>query len=229
MMQPGRDPDSEFDSDHNSAEDPNTPKSIDSSIDSSMDGTMDEGMDEADLIAFEQDEPNDGEFSSKSAKKREAERLRKMGKELTMLNVEQLKKLALHENLLKALLDYRRFKSHGAKRRQLLLIGGILRKIDVREVEAKLAVLNGEAASARYELHQLELWRDRLVTDTQALTQYLDEYTATDRQQLRQMVQKAQRATKMGKDLETPQAKAAARALFRFLRDSNTNNSQNNN
>jgi ribosome-associated protein len=221
MMQPGHDPESDFDSDPNSAEDPNAPHA--------MDGVMDETMDEADLIAFEQDDANDGEFSSKSAKKREAERLRKMGKELTMLNTEQLKKLALHENLLKALLDYRRIKSHGAKRRQLLLIGGILRKIDVREVEAKLAVLNGEAASARYELHQLELWRDRLVTDTQALTQYLDEYTATDRQQLRQMVQKAQRATKMGKDLGTPQAKAAARALFRFLRDSNTNNSQNNN
>lgn len=217
MMHPGRDPD--FDTDPNSADDPNSPDSID--------GAMDGSMDEAELMAFEQDESNAAEFSSKSAKKRDSERLRKMGQELTVLSAEQLKKLSLHENLLKALLDYQRFKSHGAKRRQLLLIGGILRKIDVREVEAKLAVLNGEAASARYELHQLELWRDRLITDTQALTQYLDEYTATDRQQLRQIVQKAQRATKMGKDLEAPQAKAAARVLFRFLRDSNADNNSN--
>ncbi|MCL4163026.1 UNVERIFIED_CONTAM: hypothetical protein GTU68_030687 [Idotea baltica] len=144
-----------------------------------------------------------------------------MGQELTKMSAEQLKKLDLHDNLLKALLDYQRFPSHGAKRRQLLLIGGILRKIDVEEVEGKLAVLNGEAASARYELHQLEQWRDRLITDTNALTQYLDEHNATDRQQLRQTVQKAQRATKMGTAFDSPQAKAAARALFRFLRDNN--------
>lgn len=169
-----------------------------------------------------------GDFSSKSAKKREAERLTKMGKELTTLSAEQLRKLELHDKLLDALLDYQRFKSHGAKKRQLLAIGGVLRKIDVAEVEAKLAVLNGEAASARYELHQLELWRDRLLADSQALTQYLDEHKATDRQQLRQIVQKAQRATQRGKSMDTPQAKAAARVLFRFLRDSNPNNPEDN-
>lgn len=181
----------------------------------------DEHLDETESSELADEGSHYGNFSSKSAKKREAERLRKMGQELTLMSAEQLKKLDLHDKLLNALLDFQRFKSHGAKKRQLLLIGGILRKIDVHEVEEKLAVLNGEAASARYELHQLELWRDRLITDNQALTQYLDEYQATDRQQLRQIVQKAQRATKMGQDLESPQAKAAARVLFRFIRDSN--------
>ena len=122
---------------------------------------------------------------SKSERKREAQRLRELGAQLTKLSSERLHKLQLPESLLQALLDYQRFPSHGAKRRQLQLIGGILRKVDARQVQSELEILTGEAAAARYELHQLEQWRDALLANSEALTDYLNEHHNLDRRQLR--------------------------------------------
>ena len=153
------------------------------------------------------------EATSKSARKREADRLLLLGRRLTELRHEHLDTLELPDALLQALLDYQRFPSHGAKKRQLQFIGKIMRSIDVEAIEAALAKMDGESAEARYQFKQLEQWRDLLISDENALTTFIEAFPNVDRQQLRQLIKKANDARN-----ETQQ-KTHARALFRFIRD----------
>lgn len=151
---------------------------------------------------------------SKTARKREAERLQHIGRRLGELSADNLNKLNLPDALRAALEDYQRFPSHGAKRRQLQFIGKLMRDVDIAEIEDQLNTLDGESARARYQFSQLEQWRDRLVAEPQALTEFIDAYPAVDRQQLRTLVKKVTDAS------HEDQRKTQARQLFRFLRAS---------
>jgi ribosome-associated protein len=151
---------------------------------------------------------------SKSSRKREAERLQKIGRRLTDLNAEQLEILALPSRLLASIADYQRFPSREAKRRQLQYIGKVMRNVDIEAIEHQLATLDGESAQARFQFSQLEQWRDDLIDDPAALTRFLSEYHNVDVQRLRQLINKTRGAN------DGEQKKTNARALFRFLRNS---------
>jgi ribosome-associated protein len=154
---------------------------------------------------------------SKSAKKREAERLQSLGRRLCELSADKLSSLALPDALYAALLDYQRFPSHGAKRRQLQFIGKMMRDLDVSVIEAELSTMEGESAEARYQFKQLERWRDLLISDPDSLTTFIEAYPEVDRQALRSLIKKA--TTAKNDNL----SKAAARTLFRFLREVDDN------
>jgi ribosome-associated protein len=143
---------------------------------------------------------------SKSERKRLATRLQKMGRALAELRPDRLAEISLPE-------DLERFPSREAKRRQLQLIGKLMREIDTAPIEAALERLDGRSATARYEQHQLERWRERLVEDPAALTDYLAEHPHSDRQALRHLIERARTAR------DEQQQKIASRALFRFLRE----------
>ena len=157
--------------------------------------------------------PDADEPASKTARKREADRLQQMGRRIGELNMEQIEGLALPGELHKAIIDYRRFPSHGAKKRQLQFVGKLMRKLDIAAIEAHLADLDGESAKARYRFNQLEQWRDELIDDSDAVTRFISEYPAVDRQHLRQMIKKINAAK------DPSQHKSHAKALFRFLRE----------
>ena len=161
-------------------------------------------------------EHSDQQPLSKTARKREAERLQDIGRRLGDLSAEQLANLELPADLRAALEDYQRFPSHGAKRRQLQFIGKLMRGLDTEEIEAQLATLAGDSAQARYQFNQLEVWRDRLLTEPEALTQFITTYPGVDRQQLRQLLTKAASAR------NELQRKTIAKQLFRFLRETVT-------
>jgi ribosome-associated protein len=150
------------------------------------------------------------EETSKSARKREAQRLKGLGQQLAELNDEQRAALPLPANLAKALTDYRQITSHEAKRRQGQYLGRLLRGIDVAEIEAALANLTRSRGIARFEHHEAERWRERLIAQDEALLEYIGRYPGTNRQQLRALI----RSTRT-----RPDDAAAFRVLFRFLRD----------
>jgi len=151
---------------------------------------------------------------SKTARKREAERLQDIGRRLGELSPDTLSRLVLPDDLRRALEDYQRFPSRGARRRQLQFIGKLMRGLDTDAVEEQLRRLDGESAQARYQFNQLEQWRDRLIDDPQALTEFISAYPAVDRQLLRTLLKKVTQAR------DEAQRKTQARALFRFLRES---------
>jgi ribosome-associated protein len=150
---------------------------------------------------------------SKSERKRQALGLQKLGARLTELNPGALADLDLPAKLADAIALHQRITSREAKRRQLQYIGALMRDYDTAPIQAALEALHGESASARYELHQIEIWRDRLVADPAALTEYLDSHPNADRQRLRHALQKIARSPL------DPQRRGASRALFRILRE----------
>ena len=150
---------------------------------------------------------------SKTARKREAERLQDIGRRLGALSADALSQLHLPAALQTALEDYQRFPSHGAKRRQLQFIGKLMRDLDTAHLETQLAALDGESAQARHQFKRIEQWRERLINEPDALTEFIAAYPSVDRQHLRQQLKK------LADCQDEQQHKNQARQLFRHLRE----------
>lgn len=150
---------------------------------------------------------------SKSQRKRDMLALQDMGAELVELAANQLDKLPLPENLRYAIDQCQQIHAHEGKRRQLQFIGKLLRDVDPEPLMQALDQLRQHAKLATQRHHQLERWRDRLISEGDAaLTDLLHDYPQADRQQLRQLIRTAQ------KEAELNKPPAAARELFRALR-----------
>ena len=150
---------------------------------------------------------------SKSERKRQARDLQNIGRQLAEIAPDDLLELNLSVQLADALANYRRFPSFEARRRQLQFIGKLMRNADIEPIQELLNRRAGKSAAARYEFHQLEQWRERLLTEPDALTEYLSAHPGADRQRLRQQLQRVRKARN-----ET-QRKDASRELFRILRN----------
>lgn len=150
---------------------------------------------------------------SRSARKREAEGLQDLGEALVALAPERLREIPLTEELAEAIRLAQRIKAHGGRRRQLQLIGKLMRQIDPTPIRDALARLENRSAAAIAEHHQAERWRERLLAESDtALTEFLDQYPAADRQQLRQLLRTARHEQAQDKPPR------AARELFRLIR-----------
>lgn len=150
---------------------------------------------------------------SKSQKKREAEALCKFGRELIDLPVSSLDQLPLSDILRRAIDEAKRIKSHGAIRRQTLLIGKLLRDSEHEEIVSALLSLQAEDKAQTAAFHAVEQWRTRLMDEgNTALTTFINQYQPDDVQALRQLIKKAIDEHKAQKSL------GASKALFRLLR-----------
>ena len=164
----------------------------------------------------EPDFESEAEFVSKSARKRDAEALKALGMQLAELSPKQLADMALDDVLLQAILDYQRITSNGARRRQRGFIGGLLRDADetaVEAIRARFALLTEHDAHARREHHELESWRDQLILEDGALTDFLNAHPEGSAQELRHLIRRVRTAK------NDDQRKLAARTLYRKLAD----------
>jgi ribosome-associated protein len=153
------------------------------------------------------------EFVSKTRKKQQMHELQRLGAALVALAPAQLEGGALPEELLAAVREAQRLRSHEAKRRQLQFIGKLMRAVDPEPVRALLAQLAGQSAAARVRQQRLERWREQLVADDAAFTQFVAEFPATDVQAIRALVRNAR------KELAENLPPRAQRELFRSLRE----------
>lgn len=159
------------------------------------------------------DAPSDAAVTSRTQRKREALDLQNLGQRLVELDPGDLATVPIPPELAEAIALWKRIRSHEAKRRQLQFIGKLMRRIELEPIEAALSRIDGTSARARYEFHQLEHWRDRLIEAPEALTEYLNEHPHADRQALRHQIARVTKAS------DDARRKAQARALFRLLRD----------
>ena len=163
-----------------------------------------------------EDKQETEEKPSRSARKREALALQVLGTELIKLKADQLKLFPIQEKLKNAILDHQRFRSREARRRQAQFIGRLMRDEEIQAIQDALDDLKQVSGAAQYQLHQLETWRDRLLSESEALTHYLDDHPGTDIQKLRLLIRQARNAEQQN----PPQTdKKAHRELFRFLRE----------
>jgi ribosome-associated protein len=152
------------------------------------------------------------EIVSKTRRKQEMHALQKLGADLVALADSQLEAMDLPEDLLRAVQEARRIRSHEARRRQLQYVGRLMRDVDPEPIRARLSELRGDSAQAAAQHRRLEALRTRLMEDDAALTEYASAHPAADLQALRALLRNARREMKEGKPPR------AYRELFRFLK-----------
>lgn len=150
---------------------------------------------------------------SKSRHKRDAEHSQKVGEALVALSASQLAKIELPDNLLDAIKLAHTLKSHEGKRRHLQYIGKLMREVDLAPIEHELSKLKATHTKKTDAFHLVEAWRERLIKEGDAAVQALmADYSQADRQQLRQLVRKAQQ------DRANEKSTGAEKALFGYLK-----------
>ncbi len=149
---------------------------------------------------------------SRSELKRDMEALQKLGEALVELKPSVLAKFPLDDELRDAISDAKRFEKE-AKRRQMQLIGKMMRSREPEPIQAALDLLNNKHGQQSIALKKMELLRDQIVEqgDT-AITSLIDEYPTANKQKLRQLARQA----KKEKAAEKP-AKAY-RELFQYIK-----------
>ena len=163
-----------------------------------------------------EERPEQREFSppSKSQRKREARSLFELGRSLVRLDNSSLARLPLPAELLEKIREAQAIKSHIAHKRQLQFIARHLRGIDPGPIQQALESLQQEARQHTLRHHLIEAWRDRLLDEgDDALTELMQGRDMRDLQSLRRLIRQAHREAERGK------APAAARKLFRMLRE----------
>jgi ribosome-associated protein len=162
-------------------------------------------------MAPEDDAP---ELPSKSQRKREVTALQELGEALVGLTKAQLARMALPARLQEAVAAAQAIVSRSARRRQLQYIGRLMREVDPEPIRTALDEIAGRSREAAARLQRLERWRERLIRDgDEALGALVESFPAADLQHVRRLVREARREQEAGRP------PAAARALFRYLRE----------
>jgi len=154
------------------------------------------------------------ERPNKTAIKRDMLALRDLGKRLAALHPSRLDEVPIDDSLRDAIVLARRLKK-GALKRQFIFIEKLMRRLVDEEVNAIRDALDQIDQPHREEverLHQLEAWRDRLLTgDEVLLNEIIERYPAAERQHLRQLIRNARREAAANKPPKS------SRALFQYL------------
>ena len=166
------------------------------------------------IIHIMYDDPFDEAPVSKSQRKREAHALQALGESLVKLNKSALAQIPLSDDLRKAIDEARRLHQHGALKRQLQYIGKLMRQCDIEPIRSAYDKVTNSYREDVEQHHELEQWRDRLLSDGDpALEKLLLEHPELDRQHVRQLIRTAH------KEAANAKPPKAARELFRYLRE----------
>jgi ribosome-associated protein len=161
------------------------------------------------------DEPDDlSESPSKSELKRQSRELQDLGEELVRLPAPELAAIEMPDELREAVETARRITAHGARVRQRLYIGKLLRRTDVEPIRQALGRRADQDRLRVHREHAIEEWRTRLLADEAAAwTELGDCVPAADLSELRSLARQARAENHGGRP------PAAARKLFRRLRE----------
>lgn len=163
----------------------------------------------------EHDDGHQEDEKSKSQVKREMHAFQELGRRLVELKPTQLDKLELTDKLRAALEEAHRHTARGALKRHLSFVGKLVREQpDIEAIQAYVDRLDSSSQAHAQYFHQLERWRDRLLTGNPEEQQaFIDAYPNADRQTIRQLVRQA------SKEAAENKPPAAARKLFKLIRE----------
>ena len=157
---------------------------------------------------------NDIPEISKSQRKREAHELLDLAKKLVTMPAALLEKLPMEQHLRHEVEFARNIRSHGARKRQLMTVGKMLRKRDNEELLDAVNNIDQKNRQVNARFHHVEAWRDRLVEGSdRELSELLEQIPAANAQTLRQLMRNAK------KELTLNKPPASSRKLFKLLRD----------
>ena len=152
------------------------------------------------------------ELVSKTQIKNEMNERQALGMQLTKLAPDTLKKIGLSEELLEAVLFYKKITANGALKRQAQFIGRLMRDTDPEPIQAYLNKLKGDNAEHNAAMQRLELLRERLVESDDALTELISDKPELPISELRTLIRNARREKEQNKPPK------AFRELFQLLK-----------
>ncbi len=157
---------------------------------------------------------SDEHYISKSQAKRNVEQLQKLGLKLMALSKNTLSTFNLDERLLEAILLAQNIHSHSGHRRQVQLIGKLMRHTDADAIRTQLERYQHPIEEANAHFHHLEQWRDRLLKEgDSAIHELVTQYSQFDRGRLRQLVRNAK------KEAENKKPPKNSRLIFQYLKE----------
>ncbi len=157
---------------------------------------------------------------SKSQIKRDLHVLLDLGKQLVELSPERLKQLPLGERLYEAIRTAQKTRGREGLRRQIHFVGKLMREAPADEIRAQIDVWENGSREDTAAMHRLEMLRDRLLKDDDALTKLLQDNPQLDIQHVRAVIRAARKeavaneSLQQGQDLQRKQY----RALFQVLK-----------
>lgn len=160
-------------------------------------------------------EPTDDPRPSKTRLKQQAHELQALGEALAALPDATLATLPMPEALLDAVREFKRIRSHEGRRRQLQLIGKLMRQAPALPLREAVAAAQLGGARQTLALHQTEGWRLALVNDDEALARWRASFPQSDIQRLRSLIRAAR------KDATLPPEQRHGKAwrdLFQFVK-----------
>lgn len=153
---------------------------------------------------------------SRSQKKRESTALQVMGEELTALGDGALQDMGLPDELLQAIIDWKNFPTHEAKRRQMQYIGKLMREVDDIDALQELIDVRKQGHEAQTALlHKAEDIRRQLLDPKQkddTLNVLMEENAKVDKAKILHLVEGSLSANKKN-------ASRMSKELFRYLRE----------
>ncbi|TFW70293.1 hypothetical protein C3Y98_10480 [Methylotenera oryzisoli] len=151
--------------------------------------------------------------TSKTKLKAEADAQQALGVKLSALSKDKLNKLNLPEELLTAVLDTKKITANGAIRRHRQYLGRLMRDVDTAPIIEQLSRWEGKNTAENAYFHGLERWRDRLISEPNALSEFMALHPSTDSQQLRALIRNAQKEHLANKPPKS------SREIFKLLRE----------
>ena len=154
------------------------------------------------------------ERPSKSQLKREMHALQTLGERIIAMSPAERARFPLSEDMLAAVEETGRIRSHEGRRRHMQYVGKVMRREDLTAIQAVFDEIEQEERRRDLAFHRLEKWRDRLIDeDDSAVEAFIAEHPDADRQALRQLIRNAKSERERGKPPTN------ARRLFKLIRD----------
>jgi ribosome-associated protein len=163
-------------------------------------------------MSFDSPADQDGR-PSKTQRKQEMQALQELGEKIIALSDAQRARLPLSEDMLAAVEETSRIRSHEGRRRHMQYVGKVMRREDIMGIQAAFDEFEQEKLRRDNAFHRLEKWRDRLIDDDEALEPFIADHPNVDRQALRQLIRNARN------ERERDKPPTNARKLFKLIRD----------
>lgn len=150
---------------------------------------------------------------SKSQRKRDMHALQALGERLVEAPPSVLASMDLPESLTDAIALVRRITAHEGRRRQMQLIGRLMREVDADAIRARLDLDDAQHRSETAVMHAAERWRDALLASPERLAEFVERHPGGDARTLFPLLRAARAEAARG------QHGRRYRELYRALRD----------
>ena len=150
---------------------------------------------------------------SKTELKKDSKNIQQFGKKISELTINNIEAFKFPLNIYEAVIDLKNLKSNSAKKRQVQYLGKLLREFDLTHAFLVMKQLEVSSQKEIQRNHIIEGWRDKLLSNNDSITEFVDEYPKIDRQLLRQTISNAQKEKKDNKGAKY------SRQLFKIIKD----------